>query len=207
MDRTLLFGAAVALSCVRDARLIATRRRLAAVLSPVALAAAAGCGLVAERLSAADADRWMGDSRFWLPAVLLHATLSLHAARKSRLEGPAGLISVLPTPVWCVAMTGAARIALVRIDGAMGLSTGLALGAAYLVATALIAVLGRARANPRTALRFAAATQISAILLVPAATVLDRSIEGQPVDWLVSGVVISLVALIMALSFAWHRRR
>ena len=207
MDRTLLFGAAVLLFCVRDGRLVGSRPIMSVSAFPTLLAAAAGCGLVAERISADEATAWLTDVRFWVPAALLHALLSFRSARLGRMNKQVDWISLLPAPVWLVAMTGGARAALAWIDGVTGVTVGLVLGAAYLAAAGSLALLGRFDRAPRAALRLASVTHISAILLVPAATVLDRPLSSQPIDWFVTTIVIGSVALILGLSFAWHRFR
>ncbi len=207
MDRTLLFGAAVVLFCVRDGRLLASRPPLALVALPVLLAVSAGCGLFAERLSVNDATAWLVDGRFWIPAALLHALLSFRSARRGRTNKRADWISLLPAPVWCVAITGGARMALARFDDVTGLSVGLALGAAYAAAVGSVAIFRRLDPDARAALRFASVTHMSAILLVPAAAMLDRPLSSQPVDWIVTGIVTSFVVLILGLSFALHRLR
>lgn len=207
MDRTLLFGAAVLLFCVRDGRLAGSRPITSAAALPILLAASAGCGLVAERISADEATAWLTDVRFWLPSVVLHALLAFHAARLGRMNRQVHWISLLPAPVWLVTTTGGARAALTWIDGVTGVAVGLALGAAYSAAAGSLALWGRFDRAPQAALRFASATHISAILLVPAATVLDRPLSSQRVDWFVTAIVIGSVALILGLSFAWHRFR
>ena len=207
MDRTLLFGAAVLLFCVRDGRLVGARPIASAAALPILLAASAGCGLVAERISADEATAWLTDVRLWLPALLLHALLSFHSARLGRMNKQVDWISLLPAPLWLVATTGGARAALASIDGVTGVPVGLALGAAYSAAAGSLAIWGRFDRGPRAALRFASVTHISAILLVPAATVLDRPVSGQRVDWFVTAIVIGSVALILGMSFVWHRYR
>ena len=91
MDRSLIFGAAVILFCVRDARLLAARPRLFLAFMPLLLAAATGCGMVAERLSESEARELLADIRFWLPAASVHAALSFRSGRRSLLGQAAGL--------------------------------------------------------------------------------------------------------------------
>ena len=207
MDRTLLFGAAVLLFCVRDGRLLASRPGISIATIPILLVASAGCGLLAERISLDQATAWLADFRFWMPASLLHLLLSFHAVRRGRLGKQVDWVSLMPAPVWFVAVTGGAWMALARMDNVTGLMVGLVLGTAYSAGVGLIAVWGRSRSDPQAALRFGAMSHISAILLVPAATVLDRPLSGQPVDWLVTAVVLGSLAILLALSFAWHRYR
>lgn len=207
MDRTLLFGAAVLLFCIRDGRLLASRPGISFVAVPILLATSVACGLVAERISADEASAWLSDVRFWIPAMLLHALLAFRSGSLGRAQRRVDWISLLPAPVWTVAMIGGARMALVWTENVTGLSVGIVLGLGYVGAVGIVALSGRFDRASRPALRFAAVNHISAILLVPAATVLDRPLAGQPVNWSVTAAVIGAVALVLGLSFAWHRFR
>ena len=120
---------------------------------------------------------------------------------------PVDVISVLPPPVWWVALTGADREVLARVPDTTGLSVGILLGCAYVLAVGLAFAILRPGQDHPTALRFAAVTHICAVLLVPGATILDRPLATQPVDWPVTGVVMTAVTLLLTLSFAWHRLR
>ena len=207
MDRTLLFGAAVALFAIRDARLLASKPRICFAILPLLVALSIGCGLIAERLSASEALAWLSDVRFWVPATLLHVALAYWSARRSHRTKPVDLISALPTPVWAVVMIGCAREALARAANSTGLSVGIVLGSAYLLAVGLAFGISRPSRNDSAALRLAAVTHISALLLIPGATMLNRPLAVQPVDWPATGAVITGVTLLLTLSFAWHRLR
>ena len=207
MDLRLVFGAAVILFCVRDARLLAARRRLFIAYVPMLLAVAAGCGLVAERLSASEAREILADVRFWLPAALIHAALSFRSGRRSVLAEPGDWLSIMPAPVLCVAMIGAGRQALASLDGPVGLQVGLVLGAAYVCAVALLVASRLCGRDATESLRFASIAHASALLLVPALAVPDRPLAVQSVDWLVTGLVLGSVLTILGASLAWHRMR
>ena len=202
-----MFGIALALFCMRDGRLVALRPRLFATSLAMVLAVAAGCGLVAERLSVQTADAWLRDERFWIPAAMIHAALALLALRPPRSGKPADWVSLLPAPVWCVAIVGASRTGLAETRELTGLTLGLGLGVAYACAVALVAALYRSRANAEAALRFASVTHLSAFLLIPAAAVLDRPLAVQAVDWRTSAIVLCCLGAIVAASFVWHRVR
>ena len=207
MDRSLVFGAAVVLFCVRDARLLAARRRLFAPYFPMLLAAAAGCGLLAETLSASEARDIIVDPRFWVPAAAIHAALSFRSGRRSHLGKPPDWLSVMPGPVLCVAMVGAGRFALANLADTTGLTVGLALGSAHGTVVALVATSRLLGGNPSESLRFASIAHVSALLLVPALAAPDRPLAIQPVDWPATVLVIGSVLLLLGLSVALHRMR
>lgn len=207
MDQSLIFGAAAVLFCIRDARLLAGRRQLFLVYPPLLVGTAAGCGLVAEILSASEARALLGDFRFWLPAAAIHGALSLRSGRRSLRGKPPDWLSILPTPVLCVVLIGAGRHVLAEIDGATGLAVGLALGISYGSVAALASVTPVARRTALGAMRFASAAHVSALLLVPALAVPDRPLAIQEVDWPVTGFVLASVAAILGASLIWHRAR
>ena len=206
MDIKLLLGAALVLLCVRDAKLVASRRRLAVAFVPLVLIVAAGCGLLAERLSATEAEAWLRDPRLWLPASAMHALLALWTIGRGRRQRPADWISVAPTPMFCIGIVGAARLALVHIDGASGVAVGLGCGLAYGTLVAGLVSWGGLTRRGLAPLRFAAVSHFSALLLIPAAG-LDRPLELQGVDWRVTGAVLAAVGSLVGASYFWHRHR
>ena len=207
MDQSLIFGAAAVLFCIRDARLLAARRRLFLAYPPLLVGTAAGCGLVAETLSATEARALLGDSRFWAPAAAIHGALSFRSGRRGLRGKLPDWLSILPTPVLCVVLIGAARYVLAGIDGATGLPVGLALGVSYGCVAALASVTPVARRTASGALRFASVAHVSALLLVPALAVPDRPLAVQDVNWAVTGLVLASVLAILGASFLWHRAR
>ena len=207
MDRTLLFGVAILLFCVRDCVLIRLRPGILAAYLPALLLAGGASGLVAERLSAAQATAWLADGRVWIPAILAHAALSYASARRGRKRRPIDFVSVLPPPIVWVAAIGLCRWLLANFDVGTGLSVGVAVGAAYLVAVGLLGVSGRVRLANGREFRFAACTHFSAFLLIPAAAVLGSPISSQPIDWMATSIVMASVLSLLGLSFGWHRLR
>ena len=193
--------------CVRDARLLASRPRLLIMYAPIVLAAAVGCGMLAETLSASEADAWLSDARFWLPAAAVHALLAYLSERRVRRGRGVDLIAVLPAPVWGVGVIGAGRLTLTHVDGLTGASVGLALGAAYVLTVGCLTLSRWFDASPAVALRFAAISHVSALLLIPVAVALQRRIEIQAVDWRITVLVGGVVGLVLAVSFFWHRSR
>lgn len=207
MGRDVAFGLALALFLLRDGRALASRPRAALGAAPLWLAAAAACGLLAERLSAPAAESWIRDARIWLPAALIHVAFALRAAKLAGRGQPPAWSVLAPSPVWCVAVVGGLRRALVGWHGWTGWSVGLAFGCAYCAVAALVALALRDRRDPRPALRLAAASHCSALLLIPVAAVAKETVRFHGVDWRVTAAVLAGVGAMLASSFAWHRRR
>lgn len=207
MDRDLLFGAAVLLFCVRDARLLAARRPLLLGYLPMLVGASMVSGVAAEMLSASDAREIMADPRFWLPAAIVHAGLGFRSGRRG-LQGKApDWLSVIPAPVLLVALVGAGRSLLVYWDGGTGLTVGLLPGAVYGCLVVLAALSPLPGGKPEGSLRFASIVHASALLLVPAIAAPERAIATQQVEWATTGLVLGCVAAILTLSVFWHLRR
>lgn len=207
MDRELVLVGALALFCIRDARLVVSRPRLLFAFAPLLFLMAGACGVVAENLSEQRAGQVLEDSRLWIPALLLHAALGFQAARKYRRGGHADWLTVLPTPLTIIGLTLGARTALVFWDGVNGMTAGLALGAAYGLSVALVALAVRRRRDGVAALRYSALAHFSALLLVPSSAVLDSPIAAQPVQWERAALVLASVAALVTVSFFWHRYR
>ena len=207
MDRELVLVGALALFCLRDAQLVVSRPRLLFTFAPLLVVIAGACGAVAENLSEQRAGEILEDSRLWIPALLLHAALGLQAVRKYRQGGRADWLTVLPTPLTIIGLTLGARATLVFWDGVNGMTAGLALGAAYGLFVALLALAVRKRRDGVAALRFASLAHFSALLLVPSSAVLDSPVAAQPVHWERAALVLASVAALVAASFFWHRYR
>ena len=207
MDRSLLFGAVVLILCIRDARLLASRPRLSIAYVPMLLGTTVGCGMFAETLSASEADAWLRDVRFWLPAASIHVVLSYWSERRGRLGRSADWLAILPAPVWSVGMIAVGRLALTHVDGLTGVAVGLVMGTAYVLVVGSLALCGWFDKSSAAALRFAAISHLSALLLIPVAVALERPIEIQTVDWRVTALVAGFVGLLLAVSFFWHRSR
>ena len=207
MDRELVLVGALALFCLRDARLVVSRPRLLFALAPFLFVAAGACGIVAENLSEQRAGEVLEDSRLWIPALLLHAVLGFRAARKYRRGGSADWLTVLPTPLTIIGLTLGARAALVFWDGVNGMTAGLALGAAYGLSVALLALAVGKRRDGVAAQRHSSLAHFSALLLVPSSAVLDSPLAAQPVHWERAALVLASVAALVTASFFWHRYR
>ena len=206
MDGRLLLAAAQLLICIRDARLVSHRPKLAWWWIPSGLAASAACGFLAERISADEARALLLDPRIWGLAVALHAGSGIWTAYCSRQGRQVDWVSLCPTAISCVAWTGAVRETLVRVDGVPGVLAGVAAGALCLGLSVLLARFNRGK-SVENALRFSAMSHVSAVVLIPASAVLDRPIGAHPVNWPATGTVLPAVLALICLSFAWHRRR
>lgn len=207
MDRELVLVGALALFCLRDARLIVSRPRLLFAFVPLLFLAAGTCGVVAENLSAQRAGELLDDSRLWIPALLVHAAFGLRAARKYRRGGSADWLTVLPTPLTIVGLTLGCRAVLVFWDGVDGVTAGVGLGAAYGVSVALLALAIREGRDSVAALRYSSLAHFSALLLVPSSAVLDTPLGAQPVHWERAALVLASIAALVTASFFWHRYR
>ncbi len=207
MDGRILFAAAQVLICIRDARLVAVRASLAWWWLPATIGAAAACGFIAERLSSEAARGILQDTRFWWPALALHAAVGLWSAGLGWRDRRPDWIAVAPTPISCVAWTGVSREALIRFDDLSGPIAGATAGLACVGVSALMARILRNRETIQPALRFSALTHLCALCLLPASTVLDRPIPAHRVDWRSTGIVLPSVLALAGLSFAWHRLR
>ena len=207
MDREVVLVCALALFCLRDAGLVASRPRLLVAFAPILIVAAGACGFVAENLSAQKAGELLNDSRLWITALLLHAALGFQASRKYRRGRSADWLTVFPPPLTIIGLILGSRAALVFWDGVNGMTAGLALGAAYGLFVALLALAVRKRRDGVAALRYSSLAHFSALLLVPASAVLDSPLAAQPVHWERAALVLASVAALVTASFFWHRYR
>ena len=207
MDQDLVLVSALALFCLRDARLIVSRPGLLFALVPLLLLASGACGVVAENLSAQRAGELLGDPQLWVCAMLLHAALAFWAAHKSRRGAIADWIAVAPTPITVIGLTLVSRIVLVHWDGVDGVVVGLALGIGYGLVVGILALAVRPRRDGPAALRFSSLTHLSALMLVPSSAVLDTPLAMQPAHWERAALVLASVAALVAASFFWHRAR
>ena len=207
MDQDLVLVGALALFCLRDARLIVSRPRLLFALVPPLLLASGACGVVAENLSAQRAGELLGDPQLWVCAMLLHAALAFWAAHKSRRGAIADWIAVAPTPITVIGLTLVSRIVLVHWDGVDGVVVGLALGIGYGLVVGILALAVRPRRDGPAALRFSSLTHLSALMLVPSSAVLDTPLATQPAHWERAALVLASVVALVAASFFWHRSR
>ena len=207
MDQELVLVSALALFCLRDARLAVSRPRLLFALVPLLLLASVACGVAAENLSEQRAGELLGDPRLWGCAMLLHAALASWAARKSRRAEAPDWVAVLPTPITGIGMTLAARIVLVHWDGVDGAVVGLVLGIGYGLVVGMLALPLWPRRDGPAALRFSSLTHLSALMLVPSSAILDSPLATEPTDWGRAALVLASVAALVAASFFWHRSR
>ena len=207
MDQDLVLVSALALFCLRDARLIVSRPRLLFALVPLLLGTAVACGIAAENLSAQRAGELLEDPRLWISAMALHAALALLAVRRYRRAGAPDWVAVLPTPITGIGLTLGSRAVLVFWDGADGAVVGLVLGLAYGGVLGLLALAVRPRQDGVAALRHSYLSHLSALLLVPSSAVLDTPLATQQVQWERTALVLGSIAALLTASFFWHRIR
>ncbi len=178
------------------------------------LAAGAILGTVAEQLSAADAQTLLNEPVAWAGAIAAHGLLWVlfeRARRSDRyLSWPAWLFAI-PAPL-LLYVAGAATWQALRLSNLPGVVAGALIMAAY-GATVLVAAFAVRRwakrdAGPGAALRFAAVSNLSALLLV----LLPHAREVRPdlalhVDWGESLAVLAVVSSMVGISFLVARRR
>ncbi len=217
MDWLLLVFVGLGLFAARDSLGLAVFpiRGLRLAYATALLAAGATLGLVAERLSLAEAQALVDEPSAWATAIALHGLLWIlfeRARRSSRpLSWPAWLFAI-PSPLLLYA-AGAATWQALRWSNLPGFLAGVAVISVYggLVLAAAFAARRwtRLAAGVDAALGFAAVSNMSALLLVllPYEAQTPR-ILTRHVDWVESLAVLGIVALMVGISFwvARHRR-
>ena len=185
------------------------------VYATLLLAAGAILGLVAERLSQAEARGLVDEPAVWATAIAVHGLLWVLFERARRSSPPlswSAWLFAIPSPLMLYA-AGAATWQALRWSNLPGYLVGVSVMFVYgaVVLAAAFAVRRRARfdAGTGTALGFAAVSNMSALLLVllPHEAQTQR-ILAQQIDWVESLSVLGIVALMVGISFwvARHRR-
>lgn len=216
MERSWLFVGAVAVFAVRDALAAASRPRAAYAFAALTLLAGLAAGGLGAALSAAEIDDWLARPAFWAGGLALHAGLALWSLRRAGNAAAGGLVEMLPSPVFAVALVLIVRLALERTNALSGLQAGAAAAAAYLLLAAALAAVFRKTAGARSGrFRLAALSHLTAFLLVPLSAVSTGAGNAQtqgnaaaPGGEAGSAWAAALgVASVTALSFAWRRFR
>lgn len=217
MDWLLLIFLALGLFAARDSLGLAAFRnrglRMAYLTS--LLAAGAILGLLAERLSQAEARALVDEPSAWATAIGVHGLLWIlfeRARRSSRPQSRSAWLFAIPSPLLLYA-AGAATWQALRWSNLPGFLAGISVMSAFggVVLAAAIAARRWARLDAGTdaALGFAAVSNLSALLLalLPYEAQTPR-ILTRHVDWVESLSVLGIVALMVGLSFwvARHRR-
>ena len=217
MDWLLLIGAGLLVQFVREVLM------LAAV--PVAGRAMhwfvwAGCqwitygllGWAAEPVPRDMAYALLRSPWFWVPAVAIHVVLwaiFTRLRRRPQPDRPMLRTGLVPSPMSLFAGGALTWLVLTRTSYFEGWSAGLAVGSAWVAAVLLGAAAWRSRADARAALQFAAAANLSAVLLIPIQQSSDTQsgIAEQPIDWAATLLPLGLTVSLILLSFLFHRFR
>ena len=176
------------------------------------LAAGAILGLLAERLSQADARALVDEPSAWAPAIAVHGLLWIlfeRARRSGRPLSRSAWLFAIPTPLLLYS-AGAATWQALRWSNLPGYVAGVSVMFVYggIVLAAAFAARRWARFDARAgaALEFAAVSNMSALLLVLLPhTAQHPQILTRHVDWVESLSVLGIVALMVGLSF-WVAR-
>ena len=191
-------------------------RGLALAYATSLLAAGAIIGLVAERLSQAQARALVDEPAAWATAIAVHGLLWILFERARRSSPPpswSAWLFAVPSPLLLYA-AGTATWQALRWSNLPGYLAGVSVMFVYggVVLAAAFAARRRSRldAGAGPALAFAAVSNMSALLLVllPHEGQTQR-IMAQQIDWVKSLSVLGVVALMAGISFgvARHRHR
>ncbi len=215
MDWLLLILFALGLFAARDSLGLAAfrNRGLRLAYATSLLAAGAILGLLAERLSQAEARALVNEPSAWATAIGVHGLLWIlfeRARRSSRPLSRSAWLFAIPSPLLLYA-GGAATWQALRWSNLPGFLAGISVMFVYggVVLAAAIAARRWTRldAGADAALGFAAVSNLGALLLVllPHEAQAPR-ILAQHIDWVESLSVLGIVALMVGLSFLVARR-
>ena len=215
MDWLLLILFALGLFAARDSLGLAAfrNRGLRLAYATSLLAAGALLGLLAERLSQAEARALFDEPSAWATAIAVHGLLWIlfeRARRSSRPLSRSAWLFAIPSPLLLYA-AGAATWQVLRWSNLPGFLAGISVMFVYggVVLAAAIAARRWTRldAGVDAALGFAAVSNLGALLLVllPHEAQAPR-ILAQHIDWVESLSVLGIVALMVGLSFLVARR-
>lgn len=215
MDWLLLILLALGLFAARDSLGLAAfrNRGLRLAYGTSLLAAGSILGLLAERLSQAEARALVDEPSAWASAIAVHGLLWIlfeRARRSSRPLSRSAWLFAIPSPLLLYA-AGAATWQALRWSNLPGFLAGVSVMSVYggVVLAAAIAARRWARldAGADAALGFAAVSNLGALLLalLPHEAQTPR-ILTRHVDWVESLSVLGIVALMVGLSFLVARR-
>ena len=172
-------------------------------------------GLLAERLSQAEARALVDEPSAWAAAIAVHGILWILFERARQSSSPisrSAWLFAIPSPL-LLYVAGAATWQALRWSNLPGLLAGVAVmfvyGGVVLAAALAVRRWARLEAGVGTALGFAGVSNMSALLLalLPHGAQTPRILTSH-VDWVESLSVLGIVALMVGLSFwvARHRR-
>ncbi|MDE0108997.1 MAG: hypothetical protein OXN96_14355 [Bryobacterales bacterium] len=216
MDWLLLILFGLGLFAARDSLGLAAfrKRGLRLVYATSLLAAGAILGLVAERLSQAEARALVEEPAAWATAIAVHGLLWILFERARRSSPPrpwSAWLFAIPAPLLLYA-AGAATWQALRWSNLPGYLAGVSVMFVYGGVVLAAAFAGRRRARLAAgvgaALGFAAVSNMSALLLalLPHEAQTQR-ILAQQIDWVESPAVLGIVALMVGISFSVARHR
>ncbi|MBM3788178.1 MAG: hypothetical protein FJW30_27885 [Acidobacteria bacterium] len=217
MDWLLLVGAGLLVYFVREVLLlaaapVATRTKQWTVWAACQWIVFTVLGWAAESVPRNQAHALLRSPWFWEPAVAVHLVLWAIFTLLRRREQPEPALRwarLFPPPMALFAGGALVWLALTRTGYFEGWSAGLAVGTVRIAAVFLGAMVWRGRAEVDTALQFAAAANLSAVLLIPIQQSSDTQsgIAEQPIDWAATLLPLALTASLILLSFLFHRFR
>ena len=213
----LLLGSALFLT--RDALLLGSRTAAAAfrvtvAYAVVSLAVFVSLGAAADFVSRDQALSLLRDARLWIPAILVHAALCiafLRARNKTGASNRALWLILPPAPVFLYCAGGLCWLAITSSSVLDAATAGALLGCVWV---ALVIAgsrwarrLGSAR-SPASVFDFAAAANLSAILLLPLHQQSEQSALAQnAIQWQTSVMALAATAGLIGASFLFHRLR
>ena len=220
MDWLFLLLLGLVLFFVRDVLLLSSFRerhsflKAAAVYGGIFVGLFVLLGTAADFVSREEALRLIGDVRLWLPAILVHGLLWFGFFRAKRRPQARRwfALALVPAPVFVYCAGGLCWLALSRDAAADGAITGAILGIAWVALTAAGAWwarrFGPSESQAGATLDFAAAANLSAILLLPLhqqsqqSALVENAFHGNT-----SATALAATAGLVGASFLFHRLR
>lgn len=219
MDWLFLLLLGLALFFARDAFLLGSAKggaalKVAGAYAVVFLGTFVALGAAAEFVSRDRALGLLRDARLWIPALALHAALCaafLRARGSEQRQRRAVWLILIPAPVFLYCAGGGCWLALTSSSTFNAIPTGALLGCTWVVCVVGASRWARHRASAGSAaaiLDFAAAANLSAILLLPLQQRSERSVLAEgAVEWQTSVMALAATAGLIGASFLYHRLR
>lgn len=219
MDWLFLLLLGLALFFARDALLLGSLKagsvlKLTLAYAVVFAALFAALGAAADFISRNQALGLLRDARLWIPAILVHAALCaafLRARRNGNGKQRAVWLILMPAPVFVYCAGGLCWLALTSSGSLNATTTGALLGCAWvafvIAGSRWVRRLGSSTSRVAI-LDFAAAANLSAILLLPLQQRSEQSVlADNAVEWQTSAMALAATAGLIGASFLFHRLR
>ena len=220
MDWLFLLVLGLVLFLARDALLLSAlwqgaARKAAVAYTAVFLAVFLALGTAADFVSRDQTLSLLRDPRLWIPAVAVHVALWFAFARaRSRdvLPNRALWLVLVPAPVFLYCAGGLCWLALASGGSWDATTTGGLLGCAWIALIApcswFVRRVGKAESRTGVILDFAAAANLSAILLLPLQQYSQKSLLAETAfQWRTSVMALAATAGLIGASFLFHRLR